>query len=94
MTAQFIAAAFGAVVTAAAAIVAADRVRISLRATGQHRAISASPDMSTLAAAIESGDAEPAGNAWCPECTGRGVHTLHADGTRTCWANGHTTKED
>lgn len=72
---------------------AGDRVRVWWQPTGTHRATPPRPDMTALAAAIESGEVESAGSDWCPECTGRGIHTFHTDGTRTCWAHGHTTPD-
>ncbi|MFF1958012.1 hypothetical protein ACFVWX_13600 [Streptomyces sp. NPDC058220] len=55
-----------------------------LKPTGHHRAVPA-PDMSPLANAIATGDAEPGAMAWCPEEERTTYHALHADGSRRCW---------
>jgi hypothetical protein len=69
--AQIITAALGAVVTAAAAILLADRLRSALRPTGTHRG-GAEP-------------LTPSEFRHCPEEDRSTFHAIHADGSRTCW---------
>lgn len=64
-----------------------------VRPRGHHRAAPA-PDMTVLAAAIATGDAEPGAMALCPAEQVDRYHALHADGTRTCWTCRCTTQGD
>lgn len=80
--AQIITAALGAVVTVAAAILLADRLRTTLRPTGAHRA---TESMAHLAELLESGQLDANDFGWCPTCDRRRLHAYHPDNSRTCW---------
>jgi gas vesicle protein len=82
MDAQIITAALGAIVTAGAVVLAADRLRKTLRPTGAHRG---TDPMTHLAELLATGQLDANDFGWCPECKRRTLHAYHPDNSRTCW---------